>query len=121
MPQDCPLCGLVCPDTAQACDCGYSFAEANSVGRLQLNAAARANMLTGGLICLAGVLVTALGLLASEVIGIGVVAWGAMIVGAAQLIRGLRQARQERGLPRQTAAEPPARSDSVQQQPPGMT
>jgi hypothetical protein len=27
MPRDCPVCGLVNPDTAPACDCGYNFVD----------------------------------------------------------------------------------------------
>jgi hypothetical protein len=83
----------VCSDTAEACDCGYSFAHANTVGRIQLSAAARRNMLVGGLVCFAGVAVTLVALATSGVTGISVVAWGAIVFGAAQFIRGAMQAR----------------------------
>src|SRR5262245_55920316 len=47
MPKNCPVCGLVSPDNALACDCGYSFQYAGTVGRMQLSAAGRRNMLLG--------------------------------------------------------------------------
>ena len=47
MPRDCPICGLANPDSTAACDCGYSF-DAGTGGRVQVNAAARRNMLIAG-------------------------------------------------------------------------
>jgi hypothetical protein len=95
------LCGLVCPDSADACDCGYSFAFAHTVGRIQLSAAARRNMVVGALVCFTGLSITALTLAAAPVTGISVVAWGAIVFGAGQFIRGWMQARRQRRLERQ--------------------
>ena len=112
MPRDCPVCGLVNPDTAPACDCGYSFLHAGTVGRVQLAAVARRNMLVGGFLCLAGLLVTLLTLAVSGVTGFSVVAWGAIVFGALQFIRGVMQrARQQRSWANERIAEQDAPSE----------
>jgi hypothetical protein len=103
------LCGLVNPDAALSCDCGYSFAHARTVGRIQLGAAARRNMVIGALVCFAGLALTLLTLGASAVTGVYFVAWGAIVFGAAQFVRGMLQAgRQRRPLRRDTT--PPTSS-----------
>src|SRR5262249_22982189 len=114
MPRDCPVCGLVNPDTAPACDCGYSFAYAGTVGRVQLGAAARRNMVVGGLVCLAGLVVTLLTLVASTATGFYFFAWGAVIFGAAQFIRGATQLANE---PRSTRVEVNPEPDPTLDQP----
>jgi hypothetical protein len=45
-PRECPICGLVNPDTAGTCDCGYNFAHPLSARRPRLSPAAR-RLLTG--------------------------------------------------------------------------
>jgi hypothetical protein len=112
MPRDCPVCGLVNPDTAPACDCGFSFAYASTVGRVQLGSAARRNMAVGGLICFAGLTLTLLTLAASTVTGVYVLAWGAIICGAAQFVRGFIQLGKERQIAtREANAEQDAAAD----------
>lgn len=96
MAKDCPVCGLVNPDTAPTCDCGYSFAYAGTVGRLQLGAAARRNMVIGGFVCFAGLALTLLTIAASTVTGVYMFAWGAIVFGAAQFFRGAIQLANER-------------------------
>jgi hypothetical protein len=107
MPRDCPVCGLVSPDEARSCDCGYSFAYAGSVGRLQLGAAARRNMVVGGLVCIAGATVLLLCLGPKEVSPFALYAGGAILSGGAVLLRGLMQARtNRRRAERQQEADP---------------
>ena len=96
MPRDCPICGLVNPDSAPACDCGYSFAYAATVGRVQRSAAAQRNMVVGGLICFAGFCFTLLSVAASPVTGVFVFAWGAIVLGVTQFIRGAVQLARQR-------------------------
>lgn len=107
MPRDCPICGLVNPDTAPSCDCGYSFTYAKTVGRLQLGAAARYNMVVGGFVCFVGLVVTLLSFAASSVTKIYLLAWGAIVFGAVQFIRGATQ----------WAGEPRSAADEVESDP----
>src|SRR5262245_16337505 len=58
MPRDCPSCGLVCPDTAMACDCGYRLAEATPAAPIRRNTTARQVLLIGGLGCLPVLMLT---------------------------------------------------------------
>lgn len=112
MPRDCPICGLVNPDTAPACDCGYSFAHASTVGRIQLAAVGQRNMVVGGLLCFAGLAFTLLTLAASPATGVYVFAWGAIVFGAAQFIRGaIQSAKQRRSTRDDSSAEQSAPPD----------
>lgn len=112
MPRDCPVCGLVNPDTAPSCDCGFNFAYANTVGRVQLGGAARRNMTVGGLVCFVGLALTLLTLAVSTVTGVYVFAWGAIIWGATQFVRGLIQLGKERRIAtREFNAEPGTAAD----------
>lgn len=92
------MCETVSPDSTETCECGYSFVQAGTVGRVQLGAAARRNMVVGGLILVAGLAVTLLTMAASSAIGFYVVAWGAVVFGGGQFIRGVIQARRQRRL-----------------------
>jgi len=66
MPKDCPVCGLVSPDNALVCDCGYSFQYAGTVGRMQLSAAGRRNMLFGMLSVVGGIVGTLFSLFVTD-------------------------------------------------------
>jgi hypothetical protein len=55
-------------------------------------------MMIGGFICLVGLALTLLTLAASEVTGFYLFAWGAIVFGAAQFVRGVLQLRNERRL-----------------------
>jgi hypothetical protein len=71
-------------------------------------------MLIGGLLCFAGLAVTVLTLAASQVTGITVVSWGAIVFGAIQFVRGLLQARRQQrqaDQERTRAAEPGATAE----------
>jgi hypothetical protein len=69
-------------------------------------------MLVGGCLCLAGLLVTLLTMAVSRVTGFSVVAWGAIVFGAAQFVRGVMQrAREQRSLANERIAEQDAPSD----------
>ena len=116
MPRDCPVCGLVNPDTAPACDCGYSFAHAGTVGRIQLAAAAHRKMVGGGFVCFAGFVFTLLTLAASPATGVYVIAWGAIVFGAAQFVRGAIQlAKIRRSTAHDNGAEQSATADQPRQ------
>lgn len=108
MARECPICGLVCPETAEDCDCGYSFAQANTVGRVQLGAAGRQNMVVGGLLVIGGLLVSLFFAMVSPCTGFTVVASGAILAGAFLFIRGALQARQQPRPPEDDQPGPPA-------------
>ena len=110
MDQDCPKCGLVNPASALHCDCGYDFttgrvarSDANphdptnraELG-LTLAQVGLRNMRLGPLICAAGVGVTLLTWALSWVTGFYLIAWGAVVFGAARFFRGLGQYRRGR-------------------------
>jgi len=93
----CPYCGLFNPDNAHFCDCGYDFqAGAQSpVYRRLVQQKKRQDgirtMLIGGLVCMAGIVVTAGSLLLAAQAGGGLylIAFGAIVGGAIQFSRGL--------------------------------
>ena len=113
---DCPKCRLIVPPDAERCDCGYDFAtrtvkgsylnhaDPESVGGAHtvpdeivaelVRAQGRRDVTVGGLVVVAGVLVTAVTYgAASQAGGQYVIAHGAILFGALQLLRGIVRMR----------------------------
>lgn len=94
----CPKCGLENPQSAQRCDCGYDFQS-----RLVLSSYAaassprkpreegRKNMAAGAVVCIIGILVTAVTYSAARDGQSYIIAWGAIVFGAVRFFRGLSQ------------------------------
>ena len=94
----CPRCNLFNPHEAERCDCGYDFRTGGVEGSYlpaqqrpnsAQNERAQKDMLYGALWCIGGIVVTALTYsAASEQGGTYVIAWGAILFGAIQFLRG---------------------------------
>jgi hypothetical protein len=96
MEKDCPKCGLVNPPAATRCDCGYDFASGRMkqsylVPNLNWQSIGRRNMLYGALWFVGGLAVTVGSFFFAPPNGVFVVAWGAILFGALQFIRGVFQ------------------------------
>ena len=97
----CPKCGLINPETATACDCGWSFVRAAMGAPLQLarsedelrrerRSHANGQLAIGGGLLLLGILITAVTYgSASSGGGTYIIAYGPMILGVIKIIRGL--------------------------------
>src|SRR5262245_14800400 len=96
MPKNCPVCGLVNPDNAHACDCGFSFQYPGTVGRLQLSAAGRRNKLLGVLALISGLAGTLLSVFALDYPRGAVYGVGAMIAGLVLFFKGSAQVARTR-------------------------
>src|SRR5215813_756572 len=97
--KSCPVCKLVNPVTAMECDCGYSFVTDEMTARGEEQARQRAHrswangrLIVGMLLLGIGIAVTAATYHdASQSGGTYTIAYGAMIVGVLNIVRGLRQ------------------------------
>jgi hypothetical protein len=78
MPRDCPMCGLVNPDTSRLCDCGYDFYGGSEALR-QVNVAGRGGMVIGVLLIAFGVVLCMVAF-ASELVFIGRIGLLALII-----------------------------------------
>lgn len=91
MARDCPVCGLVNPDTSAKCDCGFNF-EGGPEALKEANVAGRGKMILGGFLFIVGSLIIALTVTAVERLGgMCVVWWGLPLAGLALFFRGLSQ------------------------------
>jgi hypothetical protein len=87
MVRDCPACGLVNPDTAPRCDCGFNF-EGGPQALKEANAGGRLLMVAGLIVFLAGVALSAFtGLVTGGALGIFF--WGIILAGLGMFFRGL--------------------------------
>jgi hypothetical protein len=94
----CPNCNLINPDEGERCDCGYdfssgsvqrSYATSSKVDQRQARREdAEKDMLHGALWCVGGIVVTVATYAAASGGGAYVVAWGAILFGAIQFLRG---------------------------------
>lgn len=101
--EKCPYCGKVVQADAVKCSCGYFFDKKayentqsvkNRKSSAAVKNAGKKNILYGAIWCMGGIIVTALTYQAAADNPTGgkyVVAWGAIVFGAIQLIRGLMQ------------------------------
>jgi hypothetical protein len=100
---DCPKCRLTNPPTAQRCDCGYdfesrtmqeSYANPRAVPSEEVRRLGQRDILIGGIVFAIGVAVTAVTYgLAGGGGGQFVVAYGAIVWGVIQLVRGVDRSR----------------------------
>ena len=111
MAKDCPVCGVVNPQEAGLCDCGFNFERTEArlmaqgveqdaarrviehIGRREARRRAKRNLIVGALWCTGGLIVTIATLHAAVSAGGGkyLIAWGAVVFGAIQMFRGLQQ------------------------------
>src|SRR5438445_12908388 len=103
MPKNCPVCGLVSPDNALTCDCGYSFQYAGTVGRMQLSAAGRRNKLIRMLSFVGGIVGTLFSLFVMDFSRGVVYCAVAAIIGLGMFLRGSSQVSVTRREPSQTS------------------
>jgi uncharacterized membrane protein HdeD (DUF308 family) len=96
--KSCPVCKLVNPATGMECDCGYSFVTDQMTARGEERARqqehqswANGRLIIGVVLLVIGILVTAVTYSdASKSGGTYTIAYGAMIVGVINIVRGLR-------------------------------
>jgi hypothetical protein len=96
--KSCPVCKLVNPATAMECDCGYSFVTDEMTARGEERARqqehrswANGRLIIGVVLLVIGILVTVVTYSdASDSGGTYTIAYGAMIVGVINIVRGLR-------------------------------
>ncbi|HMB25750.1 MAG TPA: hypothetical protein VKP08_23070 [Anaerolineales bacterium] len=98
----CPHCGLWSTDSALQCDCGYDFVS-NTVkepysalphpSKEELNERGKKDMMYGALLFVGGLIVTGVSYAAASNGGTYVIAYGAVIYGLIQFVRGILEAR----------------------------
>jgi hypothetical protein len=86
MPRDCPICGLVNPDTSPLCDCGFNF-EGGSQALKEANAGGSLLMVVGLIVFLVGALLSGFTVLVTGGVG-GIIFWGITLVGLGMFVRG---------------------------------
>jgi hypothetical protein len=101
--QRCPACNLVNPGTAATCDCGWSFASGKMTSspqaaqhseaerEAQRRARGNSQLAVGALLLVIGVVITAVTYSSvSTSGGTYIIAYGPMLLGAINIVRGLR-------------------------------
>ncbi len=87
MPRDCPVCGLVNPDTSPRCDCGFNF-EGGPGALKEANVGGRLLMVVGLIVFLSGAALTALTIAATGGAW-GIFFWGIILAGLGMFAKGL--------------------------------
>jgi hypothetical protein len=87
MPRDCPVCGLVNPDTSPRCDCGFNF-EGGSQALKEANAGGCLLAIVGLFVLFVGAVLSAFTVFATGGVR-GIFFWGIFLVGLGMFVKGV--------------------------------